>query len=209
MLVQDLSAQKRKFFLALVKKRVKSGCGSSSEFIHQLTWTYPVNNLNLILTQAPFVVIGGVATRMYMPERMTLDLDILIKAEDSELIYQDLENAKSTKMGNLSIAGSQWLLCDNTSLDVLEGEDEWVTEAIANPNYAPNGLPIIALPYLVLMKLSASRTQDLADISRMLGLAKKTQLVKIREVIKTYLPTAEEDLESLIMLGKLEIDNSN
>ena len=35
----------------------------------------------------------------------------------------------------------------------------------------PDGLPIIDLPYLVLMKLSASRTQDLADISRMLGLA--------------------------------------
>ncbi len=76
--------------------------------------------------------------------------------------------------------------------------------AIALPNYAPDGLPIIALPYLVLMKLSASRTQDLADISRMLGLAKEEELSKIRLIIKKYLPMAEEDLESLIMLGKLE-----
>jgi hypothetical protein len=207
MLINDLSAQKRKFFLALVKKRIKAGSGSNVEFLYQRTWSYPVSNLKSILQLAPFVVVGGVATRLYMPERMTLDIDILIKTQDRTLIYQDLENANSKKIGNLSIGGSQWQLPDHTSLDVLEGEDEWVEEAIANPNYNPNGLPIIALPYLILMKLSASRTQDLADISRMLGLTKEEELVKIRQVIKTYLPTAEEDLESLNILGKLELGN--
>ncbi len=207
MLVQDLSAQKRRFFLGLVEKRIKSGSGSSLEFLHQRSWTYPVSNLNLILKQAPFVVVGGIATRMYMPERMTLDLDILIKSEDSELIYQDLKNANAKKIGNLSIPGTQWQLLDNTSLDVLEGEDDWVKDALCNPNYAPDGLPIIPLPYLILMKLSASRTQDLADISRMLALAEETELSIVRQVIKTYLPTAAEDLESLIILGKLEIGN--
>ena len=142
-----------------------------------------------------------------MPERMTLDLDILINTEDAELIYQDLEEAEGKKVGNLSISGSQWQLADNTSLDVLEGEDEWVKEAVLNPNYAPDGLPIIDLPYLVLMKLSASRTQDLADISRMLGLADENTLTKIKSVVKAYLSTAMEDLESLILLGKLEIGN--
>lgn len=205
MLINDLSAEKRTFFLTLVKKRVKSGSGSSITFLQKRSWNYPVTNLKSIIKQAPFVVVGGVATRMYMPERMTLDLDILIKSEDASLIYQDLENANSKKIGNLSISGSQWQLYDHTSLDVLEGEDKWVEEAISHPNYNPHGLPIIALPYLILMKLSASRTQDLADISRMLGLAKEKELNKIRQIIKTYLPTAEEDLESLIVLGKLEI----
>jgi hypothetical protein len=195
------------FFLTLVQKRVKSGSGSSINFLSRRTWNRPVTDLNSILKQAPFVVVGGIATRMYMPERMTLDLDILIKAEDSPLIYQDLENANGKKIGDLSIAGTQWELADKTSLDVLEGEDSWVKDAIANPNYAPDGLPIISLPYLILMKLSASRTQDLADISRMLGLGKKEDLNQIREVIKNYIPTAQEDLESLIILGKLEMGN--
>jgi len=136
---------------------------------------------------------------------MTLDLDILIKAEDARKIYQDLENAGGKKIGTLNIPGSQWQLSDNTSLDVLEGDDEWVTEAVSNPNYAPDGLPIIDLPYLILMKLSASRTQDLADVSRMLGLADETQLIQIRAIVKQYLANAEEDLESLIILGKLEM----
>ena len=207
MLIQDLSATKRKFFLTLVQKRVKSGTGSGLSFLSQRTWNSSVTDLKSILKQAPFVVVGGIATRMYMPERMTLDIDILIKTEDCELVYQDLQNANSKKIGDLSISGSQWQLADNTSLDVLVGEDEWVAEAIATPNYAPDGLPIIALPYLILMKLSASRTQDLADISRMLGLAKEQELIKIRQVVKKYLPSAIEDLESLIMLGKLEMNN--
>jgi hypothetical protein len=207
MLIQDSFSQRRKIFLELVTKRVKSGTGSSLEFLRQRTWTYSVNNLNSIIKQAPFVIVGGVATRMYMPERMTLVLDILINPDDSQLIYEDLKNNNAEKVGNLTIAGSQWRLFDNTSLDVLEGEDEWVKDAIALPNYAPDGLPIISLPYLILMKLSASRTQDLADVSRMLGLADEKTLKEIRQVIKNYLPTAEEDLESLIILGKLEIGN--
>lgn len=208
MLIQDLSLQKRQFFINLINKRVKSGTGSSREFLHKRTWTYPVSNLNSIIKQAPFVIVGGVATRLYMPERMTLDINILMKAEDCELVYQDLQNANSKKIGNLSISGSQWQLADNTSLDVLVGHDKWVSEAIFQPNYAPDGLPIIPLPYLILMKLSASRTQDLADISRMLGLAKEKELTKTKKVVEKYLPTAMEDLESLIMLGKLEVEDN-
>lgn len=207
MLINDKSQQKRSIFLSLVKKRVKSGSGSSLDFLTQRTWTYPVSNLKLIIKQAPFVIVGGVATRLYMPERMTLDLDILIKMQDRRLIYQDLENANSQKIGDLTIPGSQWKLPDNTLLDVLEGEDNWVEEAIASPQSSPDGLPIIDLPYLILMKLSASRTQDLADITRMLGLAAEKELNQTREIIKTYLGSAQEDLESLIILGKLETEN--
>jgi hypothetical protein len=75
-LIQDLAAKKRKLFLSLVKKRVQPGTGSSSAFLHQRTWTYSVTNLNLIIKQAPFVVVGGVATRLYMPERMTGSVQI-------------------------------------------------------------------------------------------------------------------------------------
>lgn len=205
MLIKDLSAQKRKFFLGLAIKRAKPGSGSSLTFLQKRTWSYPVNSLQSVLKSAPFVVVGGVATRLYMPERMTLDIDILIKANDKNLIYQDLINAQAKKIGELSIAGSQWQLSDNTALDVLEAEDDWVDAALSKPNYSPDKMPVIALPYLVLMKLSASRTQDLADVSRMLGLASEKDLSEVRQIIALYLPTAREDLDSLIALGKLEI----
>ena len=202
--IADPNAQRRKQFITLVKKYVKRGTGSSIKFLKKRTWTHAVTNLNQIIKQAPFVVVGGVATRLYMPERMTLDLDILITTENAQLIYQDLEKANGKKIGELSIPGSQWELTDGTSLDVLEVSDSWAQEAINNPNYAPDGLPVIDLPYLVLMKLIAGRSQDLADISRMLGWATDLQLQQVKQVIHQYLPNALEDLESLIMLGKLE-----
>ena len=109
-LVADPHCQKRKQFISLVMKYVKKGAGSSIEFLNSRSWTYAVTNLNDIIKQAAFVIVGGVATRLYMPERMTLDLDILVKAEDAQLIYEDLYRAKGQKIGDLSIAGSQWRL---------------------------------------------------------------------------------------------------
>ena len=141
-----------------------------------------------------------------MPERMTLDLDILVRDRDAILIYQDLKSAGGQKIGNLTIPGSQWQLPDGTSLDVLESGEAWVEIALETPEYSPDGLPIIALPYLVLMKLQASRSQDLADISRMLGGATESALEEAKRAIATYLPSAKEDLDSLIVLGQLERD---
>ena len=203
-LIADPHSRKRKQFIGLVMKYVKKGSGSSIEFLNNRTWTHPVTNLNDIIKQAPFVVVGGVATRLYMPERMTLDLDILVRAEDAQLVYKDIGRANGQKIGDLSIAGTQWRLDDGTSLDVLEFEGDWVVEAINSPNYAPDGLPVIDLPYLVLMKLIAGRSQDIADISRMLGVAEDLQLQRVKKVINQYLPHAIEDLESLVVLGKLE-----
>jgi hypothetical protein len=203
-LIADPHSQKRKQFINLVMKYVKKGSGSSIEFLNNRTWTHSVTNLNNIIKQAPFVVVGGVATRLYMPERMTLDLGILVRAEDAQLVYADLEKVNGQKIGDLSIAGTQWRLSDGTSLDVLEFEGDWVVDAISSPNYAPDGLPVIDLPYLVLMKLIAGRSQDIADISRMLGGAEDLQLLRVKKVINQYLPNAIEDLESLVILGRLE-----
>jgi hypothetical protein len=67
-----------------------------------------------------------------------------------------------------------------------------------------DGLPVIGLPYLVLMKVKASRTQDLADVSRMLGGADEGALAEVRGVIERFWPEAMEDVESLVVLGRLE-----
>jgi hypothetical protein len=202
--ISDPNATKRKYFIAMVNKYAKPGAGSGIEFLNQRTWTHPVANIAQIIKQTQFVIVGGVATRLYMPERMTLDLDILVKAEEARLVYQDLIEANSQKIGELTIPGSQWQLEDGTLLDVLEGKDDWVHTAIQHPNSSPDGLPIIRLPYLVLMKLLAGRSQDLADISRMLGGATEVQLINVKQVIGQYLPSVLEDIESLIVLGKLE-----
>ncbi|NER32748.1 MAG: hypothetical protein F6J93_01485 [Oscillatoria sp. SIO1A7] len=203
--IADFNAQRRKQFISLVMKRVRPGTGSGLDFIKKRTWTYPVTDIKAIVNRTSFVVVGGIATRLYMPERMTLDLDILVLARDARSLYAELEKAGSRKIGELGIPGSQWELPDLTSLDVLESNADWARAAIATPNTSPNGLPIIALPYLVLMKLQSARTQDLSDVSRMMGVATSTEIAKVKEIVSQYLPGALEDLESLIVLGKLEL----
>jgi hypothetical protein len=187
-------------------KRVRPGTGSGLDFLNYRTWSFPVTDLRAIIKEKPFVIVGGVATRLYMPERATLDLDILILASDAGSIHRELIQGDCIRLGDLTIPGSQWQLSDGTSLDVLESDEDWAEEALMHPNYAPDGLPVISLPYLILMKLRASRTQDLADISRMLGGASDETLQEVRQVIGGWFREALEDLESLIVLGKLEKD---
>ena len=196
--------QRRKLYISVGIRRCRSGSGSSVEFLKRRTWNQPVSDIKAIIRESRFVVVDGIATRLYMPERMTDDLDILVGAEDAKSVYGELEKAGSRKVGELSIGGTSWQLEDGSYLDVLESDQGWVEEALQNPNIAPDGLPVIGLPYLVIMKLQASRSQDLADVTRMLGGADDKALVLVRSAVAKYFSEAGEDLESLIMLGKLE-----
>ena len=202
-----LPENRRKLFIEIGMRRCRPGSGSSREFLLKRTWKRPVTNLNNLIKETPFVIVGGIATRLYMPERMTDDLDILVLTADAKELYRELEKAGSKIVGELSIGGSTWKLPDGTSLDVIESQQPWVEEAVNNPNLAPDGLPIIALPYLILMKMKASRSQDIADLTRMLGGADESALEAVRKAIKAYFPETLEDLESFIYLGQLEYKN--
>ena len=70
--------QKRHFMINMLKRRVRSGTGSSQEFLHRRTAMNSWPDLRPILNGIKWVIVGGVATRVYMPERMTKDLDILV-----------------------------------------------------------------------------------------------------------------------------------
>ncbi|PSM48427.1 hypothetical protein C7Y66_14480 [Chroococcidiopsis sp. CCALA 051] len=194
----------RKQFIALVMKRIKPGSGSSLEFLKSRTWNNPVTDIKSYLALTPFVIIGGVATRLYMVERSTSDLDILVLKENATRAERELKAAGAKFSGSLNFGGTSWQLPDGSSLDVIESGEPWAKDAIQNPNYSPNGLPVISLPYLVITKLQASRSQDLADISRMLGGAESEVLQQVRNAVKTYASDAVEDLEALIEAGKME-----
>lgn len=201
----QLPEQRRKLYIQIALRRCRPGSGSSIEFLRKRTWNRPVTNIKAIIKQTPFVVVGGIATRLYMPERITDKIEILVLTEDADNIYRELAETGSMKVGELSIGGSSWQLPDGSILDVIESQQPWVAGAIANPNTAPDNLPIIGLPYLIVMKLQASRGIDMGDLTRMLGGADRRALDLIRKTVKTYLPDAVEDLESLIVLGKLEM----
>jgi hypothetical protein len=194
----------RQKFIQLTLRRVKPGSGSTHKFLTTRTWNKQVTDLRQLI-QVSYVIVGGVATRLYMPERMTDDLDILIHQDESVQAYLSLTEQQAKKIGDLSIGGTSWELPDKTILDIITSEREWVATALRYPRIGSDGQPVISLPFLVLMKLEASRTTDISDISRMLGQASDLELDEVRKIIEMYDRNSMEDLESLIQLGKIEM----
>jgi hypothetical protein len=165
-------------------------------------------DLTNVLSPIHFAVVGAVATRLYMPERVTQKLGITIAFDDVAAAYKKLAEGGFKHAGPLAISGDTWKTPDGTKIDILEGKEAWWPEAIAaaQSNRDAQGLPILPLPFLILMKYLASRVQHLADISRMLGQADAAVLAEVRALFAKNLPDEMEDLESLIRLGRLEYE---
>jgi len=197
--------QRRHFMIQMCLRRARPGTGSSEVFLRERTAMEAWPDLREILKGIPWVIIGGVATRAYMAERKTKDLDILVRYAEGEEGINRLQQAGYKKVSRLAVPGYLMRSPEGVEVDVLFGKYRWLEEALARPQLDAAGYPAIRLPYLVVLKLAAARAQDWADISRMLGLASEEQLNEIRTVVARHSPEDQEDLESLIFLGKQEM----
>lgn len=150
------------------------------------------------------MVVGGVATAMFMPLRMTMDLDVLVSPDDLRRAEEELRAAQAVRGGALTIGGSHWRLTDGSALDLIALARPWTLRAIERPVWNELGWPVADLPWLVLMKLESGRLQDIADVSRMLGAADAAVCRRVRAAVRRYRAGDAEDLESLIALGRLE-----
>ncbi len=196
--------QLRRFMIDMVLRRVKPGTGSSHEFMRRRTAMIPWPDLRPILKGIQWALVGGVATRAYMPERTTKDMDIIVHEKDGEEAIKRLENAGYRIASRLAVPGYLMLAPDGTELDVLFGRDTWLKEALENPGKDPAGYPVVGLPYLIMMKMSAQRTRDMGDLGTLLGWASDEALDEVRAVVKKYAPEDLEDLEALIYIGRKE-----
>ncbi len=203
----NMSKQSRKVLIKIAQRKRSPGTGSPLSFLKgrttQMMWT----DLTSILSPIQWAVVGAVATRLYMPERMTQDIDIVIRSVDGSQARQKLAEVGFIYQGELSIGGSSWTTPDSELMNILEGDDVWWADAIADAqaNRDAQGLPIIPLRYLVLIKLRAGRVQDIADVTRMLGQAGEVALDAVRTLCAQHAPEDMQDLESLIELGQLEL----
>ena len=196
--------QKRRVMIDMVLRRVKPGTGSGHDFLRRRTSMNPWPDLRPILRGIDWALIGGVATRAYMAERATKDMDILVHEQDGEAAVKKLQEAGYRIVSHLAVPGYLMLAPDGTELDIIFGRYRWLKDALNHPKTDPAGYPVVALPYLVLLKMEAQRPQDWADVSRMLGWASDSDLNDVRDVVKKYTPEDSEDLESLIFIGKKE-----
>ena len=200
---------RRRILIDIARRRIQPGTGSAPEFLRRRTAMNPWPDLRPVLTGIPWVVVGGVATRAYMPERATKDLDILVRLQDEAEVQARLMSAGYKIVSRLAVPG--FLVCgpDGAEIDVILGSYPWLTEALKHVQHDPAGYPVLDLPYLVITKLAASHLQDIGDLSRMLALATDSDLDRVRQAVARYAPDDVADLESLIYLGRFELqDNS-
>ena len=163
-------------------------------------------DLRHVFKAIPWAVVGAVATRLYMPERATLDLGVMVPGEELAEAEARLEAAGWERVGALAVGGSSWRSPEGDQVDVLTCEEAWCEQALreAQHNREADGSPVIPLPYLVVLKLHSSRVTDVGDLARMLGLANEEALALVRRVVGKYAPQDVDDLEALIELGKRE-----
>lgn len=163
-------------------------------------------DLTQTLDGIPWAVAGAVATRRYMPERSTRDLDVVVLARDLAEVTRRFEQGGYSFKAPLSIRRSSWESPEGAPIDVIEGREVWWPDALAEAadNRDASGAPVLSLRHLVLMKLKAGRLQDTADVGRMLSAASDVQLDAVRALVRQHAPDLLDDLESMLALGKLE-----
>jgi hypothetical protein len=186
--------------------RARPGRGSDLAALMKLPRR--LQTLDLSQLAVPFVVIGGVATAAYMPERMTHDIDLLVKSDDVDAARESLRAAGGTRgeslaiFGSLGLSGETWRI-GSELVDLLWSGEPWASEAVASGTEGVTN--VVALPFLVLMKLDAARGIDQGDLTRMLGFARDDALEAVRATVAKHLPSASEDLEQYIVIGRFEV----
>lgn len=198
------SSDMRRAFLAMAERRAAPGGGTHPDILRERSARYGTPDLRSIFGDVPYLVVGGLATRLFMQERMTLDVDILVDPEQLSEVESALRAKGGRRTGPLACGGSHWDVPGIGPCDVLALDVPWLAEALARPVSGPGGLPYIALPFLVLMKLASGRVQDLADITRMLGAAADDAMEDVRAAVNRHRPADRADIESMAGMGRLE-----
>jgi hypothetical protein len=198
--------RRRRFMIDMALRKQKPGTGSSPEFLRRRTAMNPWPDLRLILKDIPWAITDAVATRAYMPERMTRDLDILVLRQDCQSAWRRLDEAGYQVAPMLDAPYFVARSPEGIEIDVICAEFPWILDALTYPNTDPAGYPVLDLPYLVLMKLNANRAIDIGDLTRMLGLASEIELNRVRAAVQKFKAEDMQDLEDLITLGKREME---
>jgi hypothetical protein len=139
------------------------------------------------------VVVGGFAVGVHGRVRATKDVDFLVGGE----AFMPSSTILSFREGIPLAAGNVPV----DSIPIPAGHEatfERVLDDAAAHRLDVDGIPILGVPHLVLMKLIARRRQDLADIVAMLAEASTETIEHTRALIGSELASDVSLLDALI-----------
>jgi hypothetical protein len=208
----ETAASRRRFYIQVGLRKLPLGSGSDMETLMQSEREKLAIDMESLFGDIPAVVVGGVATRAYSPERKTQDIDFLVDHARYGDAHQRLHDQGWRKIrdlvfsaGLLGLYGSAWTK-DGQKLDLLATEQAWAQEALEQHVYDQTGLRVIPLPYLVLMKIDSARGIDQGDLTRMLGRLDEAGVDGVAAVVERHYgdPHGAQDVRQYAMLGALE-----
>lgn len=160
----------------------------------------------------PAMIVGGVATRAYAPERVTKDIDLMVEHDRFVEAIQRLRVERFEKKNDLffpnaslGLYGESWTK-ENLEIDILSSPQEWCKLAFRIRVDDQTGARVIPLPYLVLMKFDSARGIDQGDLTRMLGPLDDEKIEQIIKVVERHSgdPTFANDVRQYAQLGRWE-----
>lgn len=89
-----------------------------------------VPDLGPVFGSLQWAVAGAIAARFYMPERTTVDIDILVLAEDFGAAEQRLARAGWERTGAPTTGGSAWRSPEGVAPDLMSCEAPWGRAAV-------------------------------------------------------------------------------
>lgn len=170
-----------------------------------------------IFGDIPVLVVGGVATRAYAPERATNDIDFMVEHDRHADGVKSLRERNFTKQNDLffpnsslELYGEAWLK-DGQEIDLISSPQEWCKQAFRGRIADQTGLRVIPLAYLVLMKYDSARVIDQADLSRMLGQLNDENLEHVVKVVKRFSgdPSIADGIRQYAQLGRWELETND
>lgn len=195
-------------FLRLALRRAARGTGTQTDLLHdRRTSAQPIPDLASVLGSLRWALVGGIALRAYAPERMTLDVDIVMHERDARAAREAFIDAGYDIVGELTIGGftaRDEEAPDQVPVDVVTRSDPWLEDVLADPHLDDDGYPVLPRPHLSLLKLQAGRTQDLADVQRLLAATPPAERASTRRLVEAFAPALVGDYDALITLADLE-----
>ena len=163
-------AQRRRVLIDICRRRIRPGTGSAPEFLRRRTAMITWPDLRSVLRDTPWAVVGGVATRAYMPERAAKGMGILVRRDDSDEVRERLEAAGYEFITPLAVPGFLVRSPEGAEVDVILGDYPWLGEALVHLCQDPAGLPVLDLPYLLINGGRRGLLLEMspADLKRML-----------------------------------------
>jgi hypothetical protein len=144
-----------------------------------------------------YALVGGQAAIEYGSRRTTVDVDILASSETIREVLQRL----GAKPDPVTIGGFTIVL-NNVDVDLLHWNDPVWLEDLLDAAVVQSGLRIVSRPWLLFLKLLASRDIDIIDIQAVLRGMDDDEVDDARRIIAKHASTELDDFESFVALDK-------